>query len=91
MKTTTVEVTREHIELGQRCDPCNCPVALAIKAARPDLEPYVSEECVSFDLDEDVEDTAVYLNSWVSSKIGTFDANLGMVPFSFEIELPEAR
>lgn len=33
MKPTKVKVTAEHIKKGLKEDPCNCPIALALKDA----------------------------------------------------------
>ena len=31
--TYTITVTSEHIQRGRQCDPCGCPVKLALEAA----------------------------------------------------------
>lgn len=83
MAKVTIEVTQKHIDEG--CiDACYCPVALAIRG-RVDRKCFVA-------VDEDsmvIGKKTIPSPSDVADFVDSFDSELGVDPFSFEIEWPD--
>lgn len=79
------QLMQKHIDQGIRGRCRNCPVALAVKEVFPVQQVEVYTRDVSID-------SYIYrLPSVVHYAIRTFDLEGTMLPFEFELDIPEGR
>jgi hypothetical protein len=79
-----IEVKQEHLTKGERADCQNCPVALALNEATScywSVDGISARNCHT--------DMYYSLPIEVRTKIGLFDSNVLVKPFSFEFDYEE--
>lgn len=88
---TTIGVTQEDIDRGQRCDSHFCPIAMAvIRHITPDVIVDVTYRVDLSWLGDNYEeyDVSIPLPHPVQYFIGRFDAGHRVLPFDFQLDLP---
>jgi hypothetical protein len=90
---TKVSVTEKDIAEGERGNIRFCPVALAMKVVLPE-DWFVRRVNYDFTLIESkLTGKIAYLEhpGYVCENIQVFDSGDGMLPFEFEVQLPEGE
>lgn len=82
---TLIEVTQDDIDFGTQCDPCRCPIAMAVNRDIPGAEAYVNADGIVFYKDKVEHDYGV--SDEVVDFMDAFDAGETVRPFSFTIEV----
>lgn len=86
VKKMKIQVTSEHIQNGKRTSAFNCPIALAMKDTGLANVSVGPKHAVVVNT---AGDKIISLPIEVRSFIKTFDDNLPVEPFEFEINLKE--
>ena len=81
----TVNVTAEHIEHGERLQCTTCPVALALNEQLPVGAPWRVDNGTLTAITGKFGNMPLSVRQFVSS----FDSQVRVAPFSFEIDVPE--
>jgi hypothetical protein len=74
-----IKVTALHIKNGAIGEPCNCPVALAVKDLFPNKFVGVTQETVL------IEDIYYKVPDFVAAFIDWFDAGREVIPIEFDL------
>ena len=77
-----INVTKRDIQLGEKDNALDCPVALAVKRHLPSRCLQVGSETVTFDCG------SIFLPESAREFIHRFDTGKRVKPFSFTLEIP---
>lgn len=86
MSKVTVRVTQEHIDAGVRHDPVACMVTLAVLDALGIEQNYVNGVLSNTDFIT-ISDKRIPTPAVVAERMESFDDELPVQPFEFELEI----